>query len=462
MQWQITLFAETSGTENILLLRTLMGIPSFEILETGLSVYFTEDWKRKGFQYWTQKIKCAGQRLTIRQLLEDRPEHSPLIKQALAASLVEFLMEEWGLPRFKQIYQEWNPSEKELNILDDRWIKRIGKGPDPEHEGDFTSKFMQGFNFTHEGYSIYNGYGSQLSVASLERLKAIHCNSVALVPYTGTQETDKPSLFHFSQRAGSETDEGIVHAILNAKKLGMTTMLKPHVWIRGGWPGDINMKSSGDWDQFFKNYGHWISHYALIAEIYQVDIFCIGVEFSQATLSGEDHWRHLIKSLRNIYSGPLTYAANWGDEFEKVEFWDQLDYIGLNCYYPISKQDEPDLKRLRQGVKMVFDKVDEVHQRFGKPVILTEIGFRSVQSPWKQPHERAGDKPYNQEHQAKAYQAVLEELPSHPGIRGVLWWKWPTIMENDSQFDRRFVPYDKTAEQMVGRYFKQYKYRFNP
>jgi homoserine trans-succinylase len=31
----------------------------------------------------------------------------------------------------------------------------------------------------------------------------------------------------------------------------------------------------------------------------------------------------------------LTYAANW-DDFDKVPFWNELDYIGIDAYFPLS------------------------------------------------------------------------------------------------------------------------------
>jgi hypothetical protein len=39
--------------------------------------------------------------------------------------------------------------------------------------------------------------------------------------------------------------------------------------------------------------------------------------------------------IRKIYTGKLTYAANW-DDFDKVPFWKELDYIGIDAYFPLS------------------------------------------------------------------------------------------------------------------------------
>ena len=67
----------------------------------------------------------------------------------------------------------------------------------------------------------------------------------------------------------------------------------------------------------------------------KADIFCVGTELSK--LSKHDaEWRRIIGDVRKIYKGPLTYAAVQGPEFETLQFWDALDYIGLNNYYPLT------------------------------------------------------------------------------------------------------------------------------
>jgi hypothetical protein len=58
----------------------------------------------------------------------------------------------------------------------------------------------------------------------------------------------------------------------------------------------------------------------------------------------------LIKKVRAVYSGKLTYAENW-DCIDKVLFWDQLDYIGVDAYFPISKKKKQKMKEIRAGWK---------------------------------------------------------------------------------------------------------------
>lgn len=443
------------GKENQLILRDFLGRASFMALEVGLAAYFSSTWQQKGFRYWAWHLIDGGNGLTVKQLLDPGrfESSSPLIREALAGSLTEFLIGYWGKDEFLKKYHRWDPDPFELSELNGDWWAAVRARHFKEVSWKRELPYVQGFNFTHEGYQIFNGYGSSLSAGSMDRVKGLGANAVAIVPYGWMRDPNSPDPFRFSDRAGSENDEGVIHAISHAKTNGLITLLKPHIWISGSWPGEVEMSTEADWDAFFENYYNWISHYALLAEMYEVDALCIGVEFSKATLNQEHRWRILIDKLRKIYHGNLTYAANWGEEFENIKFWDQLDFIGLNCYYPLSNQKTSTDEQLQEGFAGVLQKVKQIKFRYSKPVIFTEIGFRSIEAPWIQPHAEAGENPYNEQHQAICYQAVFRAMADHPVVDGILWWKWPTRLEQGNKEDRRFIPAGKQAEKVIEDWF---------
>ncbi|MEM6723389.1 MAG: hypothetical protein AAF598_05080, partial [Bacteroidota bacterium] len=45
-------------------------------------------------------------------------------------------------------------------------------------------------------------------------------------------------------------------------------------------------------------------------------------------------WRTIIRSARQHYTGELTLAANF-DNYREISFWDELDFIGINAYFPL-------------------------------------------------------------------------------------------------------------------------------
>jgi hypothetical protein len=249
-------------------------------------------------------------------------------------------------------------------------------------------------------------------------------------------------------------------ALHHAREQGLRVMLKPQIWLRGSWPGDIRMNDDAEWARFFAAYEAWILHYALLAEMYQADMLCLGVELRYATLGHEGYWREIIRRIRKLYAGPLVYAANWGEEFEGITFWDELDYIGIDCYYPLSSKTEAGRAELLGNFREVLERIEAVSEAYKKPVIFTEIGFRSVEAPWQQPHAEAGDRRPDLAAQALCYEIVGEGLAEENWVTGIFWWKWPSFLEyREMEDSRRFSPQGKPAEKVVARWFGQWKNR---
>jgi len=412
--------------ETTLLTRQLLSKPIVTALEDGLSKHFTEKWQRRGYDYWCGKLYQSNNLPPLEELLNEEiyQNESPVVMGAMSGVFVDFL-----ITNFK--------------------IKKENRA--------VSNTLLKGFNFAHEGYRIYNGYGSKLAKESLEKLSTISSNAVSIVPYTFMSNPKKPKRLLIKHRDGGENDESVLFAHFQAQQLGMHTMLKPQIWLRGSWPGDIQMSSEENWAIFFDAYYRWMRHYALLAEINGFDSFCIGVEFVKASLNKEKEWRQLIQQMRGIYSGPMTYAANWGREFENVKFWDALDFIGLNCYYPLSIQGRPSKKELKRGFNRVVQKIEKVTERYNKPLMFTEIGFRSVDAIWRNPHADAKGRNFNEESQALAYEVVFEGIRNKDWYRGIFWWKWPSYLDYRGPKNTGFAPTNKKAEEVVKKEFEKTK-----
>ena len=443
--------------ENALVISRLLGASKISAMERGLPVYFTNQWQREGYVYWTARLFTSGNALSLMELLNnDLAEiESPLITDCLSASLVAFLLDTWGKEVFLKNYANWVPSNKELQQLEPLWQNYLSaKASSTALNKKAPTKlaYLKGFNFAHEGYSIYNGYASTKATEAINKQNELGSNALSLIPYSYIQNINKPAPFRFSNRAGSENDESIVHSAYEAKQKGMFTLLKPQIFVGNSWPGDIEMLNQTDWDSFFDYYYKWIRHYAFLAEIHEMDALCIGVEFTKATLNQSDKWREMIRKTRSLFRGKLTYAANWGAEFENIDFWNELDFIGLNCYYPLSKKDNPTDEELKAKFDTIKTKINAVYSRFKKPIVFTEIGFRSINMPWKNPHAE-GDDSYNQEHQQRCYEVVFSGIENEPWCGGILWWKFPSYLEYRGTENSAFTPNNKMAEAAVRRWF---------
>lgn len=449
-----------TGKENELLLRELLGPSPIHALERGLAVCFTGRWQLSGSQYWANLLYSSGNMAPLSQILDNEyfRNGSSYVMEALAASFVDFLLEEWGRETFLERYRHWQPSEAEIVSLEAQWQGYLATQSKNFRREEWARKDwprLRGFNFAHEGYAIYDGYISRKAGESLAKMAGLGSNAASIIPYSFLRDPRTPVPIPISDRPGTENDESVVNAIYSAKELGMVTILKPHIWFGGGrWPGDLEMQNEADWQAFFQYYYEWIRHYALMAEIHQVDMLIVGTEFAKATLAREDDWRSLIRKIRKLYSGKITYASNWGDEFENIGFWDELDYIGLDCYYPLSKQENASEKELNANFRDILRRVEKVQKKYDKPLLFTEIGFRSVPAPWRQPHahpeEGAG---YHGEHQRLCYEVVLRNLAGKDWCQGVMFWKWPSYLESRGAENTDYLPVGKPAEAVVMDWF---------
>lgn len=445
------------GKDNELLLRNMLGVSKKDILTQGLPIYFTDKWQMKGYKYWSARLAESENTLSVAELLDNSflEMESSLIRDCLAGAFVDFLMQIWGKEIFLYHYKDGELTTQEIQKLEGKWqlyLKNLSKTYPKEEVVKKELPYLKGFNFAHEGYSIYNGYGSKKATESLLKQKSMGSNAMALVPYTGINNINAATPLHFSNSAGSENDEAVVHALSTAHDMGMYTMLKPQIYVGGSWPGGIEMPSDEEWDLFHDHYYRWIRHYAFLAEIHGMDALCIGVEFTKATLSRPETWRSMIKKTRGLFSGHITYAANWGEEFENIEFWDELDYIGLNCYYPLSKNDNPTDEEMSESFNRVKKKIEKVYERFEKPIVFTEIGFRSIDAPWKNPHAEA-DESINEEMQARCYEIIFKGIENEPWCKGILWWKFPSYLEYRGEDNNAFTPNNKLAEETVRKWF---------
>ena len=451
-----------------LLVRMAFGKPRIAMLETGVSIHYSSNWHGKGYDYWAARLHHM-EPIPLSELLDNAlmERESGLVYGALAASLVAWLKEEKGDDFFWGNYKTWDPAKPEVKKLEAGWHRYLDglyqrlAGQVAEDRKSFPKVvgFQKGFCHAHEGYQIHNGYISRKSDMALEKLAGLGGTAVSITPFSYMRSPHVPVFLRHSRRAGSENDESVIHAALTADRLGMSVMMKPHIWLGRSWPGEIEMKSDEEWQQFFQYYYRWIRHFALIAEMYEMELLTMGVELCKATVGHEAVWLDMVKKIRRIYSGAITYSPNWGEEFEALAFWDAFDYIGLNSYYPLHDGEEASVKDLKKGVAAVIERIEKIQARHQRPVLLTEIGFTSTMKPWLHPHETARGKELNLEHQRRCYEAVFSMLYEEEWLAGIYWWKWPSYLSYGGQSDPDFTPNGKPAQDVVEKWFgKQWQY----
>lgn len=208
-------------------------------------------------------------------------------------------------------------------------------------------------------------------------IKEVNANWIALVPYAFNRQDDPEVYFGSKRQWWGERKDGIIKSIELAQAQGLKIMLKPQVWMRGTWVGEMDYNSEGEWKIWEDSYKAYIMTFVDIAIEQKVEMLCVGTEFRLAIQKREQFWRELIAEIKSKYSGKLTYSANW-DSYEKIPFWDQLDYIGLSAYFPLSDFDTPNQLYLSLKWRKIVSKLSKYSKKHNRPILFTEYGYLSV------------------------------------------------------------------------------------
>lgn len=458
-------------SQNALLLsKNFLGKTKSKFLEEGLLIYLSNNWRGNGYEYWASKIFLSANMPPLKDLLaSDELEFtSYLVSQPLAGSFISFLIDKYGKEYFLSNYSNWEFELDKIKNLEKEWYSYLIKlsanykqliDKDNWANEIVLPSFQKGFCFAHVGYQIYNGYISQKAITSLKKMKELGANSFSMTPFTYMRDPKMPVKYKYWEFAGGESLESMIHLMETSRQLNLTPMLKPHIYLgESDWPGAIEMKSESDWKFFFDYYERWIMHYTVFAEMYHVPLFVIGNELSKTTIGHEHEWIDLTNKIRNIYKGKIIYAPNWGDEFEKLTFWNHFDYIGLSEYYPLSSKDNPTDEELKTGADEVVNRIKEVQKKYNKPVIFTEAGFRGSKAPWKTALEKDGRDEVNLNNQARCYEAMFKAIDGEDWLKGIYWWKWPSYLEYKGfTFGEGFDLYSPNNEQ-TEKVIKQFFY----
>lgn len=295
---------------------------------------------------------------------------------------------------------------------------------------------------------------------SFDRLVATGANAVEVV-VTGI-EANVGSLSIDRGSSRTNTDADLTRVIALAHSKGMKVLLKPQLdFSDDPSHGRVHIggafASEAQWQAWFQAYGEWISHYAQLAQQNSVEIFSIGTELI-GTTHREAEWRKLVTELRQKYAGHLTYASlPEGGELTKVAWWDAVDYIGTDVYYPLTAKNDPTVDEIKRAWvdRGWVAELENVTRRFAKPMLFTEIGYRSINGVNKAPGVFRTDGTVDLQEQADLYQAAFEVFWGKPWLAGMYWWQWSPFPNAGGPTDIDYYIQGKPAAQVLKSYYSR-------
>ncbi len=319
---------------------------------------------------------------------------------------------------------------------------------------------VQGFGALSE----WNGqFASASATQAFKTIASLGSNSIELTARIWTQSATTNSVF--AEPAKTESDASLLAGFQAAHAAGLSVVFKAAISALDGTP--TYSLAPTNVSTFFASYKAEIVHLATIAQAGGVATFALGNEMS--SLSGQQYrgyWTDLISAVRQVYHGELTYAAAT-DEASKVSFWDQVDTIGVNTYPPLTSSNTPtvqDLVRAWSEVpinpyyaaafeyKSPVDFLHALSEQYGKPVLMTEVGYRSIDGTAIAPGSWTSSGTPNASAQADAYNAFFQVWTAHGGswMKGVELWQWDL---NNQYSSTGYSVMGKPAEALVSQYF---------
>ncbi|HME52439.1 MAG TPA: hypothetical protein VKM55_09500 [Candidatus Lokiarchaeia archaeon] len=306
----------------------------------------------------------------------------------------------------------------------------------------FTPTFQRGMSYV----SWPPNFDSNNSNASLSSLKATGTEWVAINVFWNQDNRTSTRIYPIPD---SPSNESVIKAIHKCHELGMKVLLKPVVDpLDGHWRGEIPPS-----DAWFASYGSFINGWAEFAQANAVEILCIGCEFN-----GNDgqaaSWSTIVTGVRQRFSGIITYAANW-NEYRSVSWWGLLDYVGIDAYFPLTQVNDPTIEELKAAWSPWVSEMQSWQLGIGKPIIFTEIGYRSAQGANKAPWDFSAVAPVDLQEQVNCYNATFQVFHDKGWFFGFYWWNWETTPTAGGNSSTDYTPQNKPVQSLVSSWYSE-------
>jgi hypothetical protein len=256
--------------------------------------------------------------------------------------------------------------------------------------------------------------------STLDDIRAVGAGWVAIHPYAGI---DEDGSVRFRELDPENPPAYLTRPIQEAHARGMKIAIMPHLAYWGSsfrWRGAIEFRTDAEWERFFDGYERWIVTVARACR--GADGFVVGNELDR-TVSREKEWRRIIASVRAVTPAALSYAANWSD-YRCVPFWDALDAIGIQAYFPLAKGSRPSVAAVEAAWRGRMKELHAFAVAHNRTIVFTELGynrsFDAAQAPW----EYRSDGPEAEPFQAALLETALRCIDAEPAVAGVFLWKW--------------------------------------
>ena len=136
-----------------------------------------------------------------------------------------------------------------------------------------------------------------------------------------------------------------------------------------------------------------------------------------------------------------------------------MDYIGIQAYFPLTKNKNPNLAEIKAGWSPHFSMLQALSEKHKKPILFTEVGYKSQSNttiePWKWKsfldpllHKKSFTS------QRRAYEALFDTFWKQEWFAGIYIWQWDArSSEEKAKYNHDFSPRYKPAQNVIAKWY---------
>ncbi len=247
------------------------------------------------------------------------------------------------------------------------------------------------------------------------------------------------------------SSEMVSSAIQSARSLGFKVAIHPLLLIQDPtdphWRGQLDPENLARW---FRYYRQWMGNIAQLSERAGADLLFIGSELSSLQIHTMQ-WQHTVDEVREIFSGWISYSANW-DDWQQISFFRHLDALGINGYIPLSDGSEIHRESLVAHWLPMRSQIHRWARLSGIPIFFSELGYPSHTHGLERPWDHVSDFGVDLAMQTRGYQAFIDTFTDDPVLAGTFFY---ALHEDGGEQDRSYTPAKKPAQKLIREFFQK-------
>lgn len=274
----------------------------------------------------------------------------------------------------------------------------------------------------------------------LDQFTSANLNSAVLhFNYALNTATDTLSRANFNTAnlvMGTPSWETIESGAIRAVEEGLTPIFYMTVnLLPESWDSMLSSKYvPSNPDAFFASYKEQLLTIAHLSEKYDSPYMSIGVELGPVATDTKylPYWEDIISSVRQVYTGKLTYSSYVNDvngyrtELTNLSFTNLIDMLGMNIYPQTLDHGQLDgtyEQFYAEWTRDIVPNLQSIIDKLDKPVFISEFGINRLdgtgsRSYWEQD---VGMK-YDYQEQSELFDAALRAIHEGLDIEGIVFW----------------------------------------